>query len=275
MSTLKDLEKRQLEDLLGMANGYVLDYNNATFSALFRETVNIDINSERYTKKGESKAKRMRAFWEIESDAIVGKLLAELLQVWNYYNSPRNTEKDSVCYAACKVSVERLSGVASRDDDAETVFLRKNFGEESLNKLPLDAMMLQILRSRYSEAIQCLQHDAPLAVVILCGSILEGMLLGVASRRIADFNGSASAPKDKAGKLMAIHDWKLFQLIDAAHDIGLLSLDVKKFGHVLRDFRNYIHPQQQICCKFHPDKHTAQICLQVLRAATASLAGLR
>jgi len=51
----------------------------------------------------------------------------------------------------------------------------------------------------------------------------------------------------------------------------LLRLDVKKFSHVMRDFRNYIHPYEQMASKFNPDKHTAEICLQVLRAAIVGL----
>ena len=61
------------------------------------------------------------------------------------------------------------------------------------------------------------------------------------------------------------------QLIDVACEIGFLKIDVKKFSHALRDFRNYIHPYQQFSSKFTPDSHTAKICFQVLKAAIADL----
>ncbi len=35
MSSLTMIEKRRLEDLLGMASGYVLDLSNQTFSEFF------------------------------------------------------------------------------------------------------------------------------------------------------------------------------------------------------------------------------------------------
>ncbi|MCY4317652.1 MAG: hypothetical protein OXE76_00405, partial [Alphaproteobacteria bacterium] len=54
-----------------------------------------------------------------------------------------------------------------------------------------------------------------------------------------------------------------------------LKLDVKKFSHGLRDFRNYIHPYEQMVSGFTPDEHTAKVCFQVLRAALESLAGER
>ena len=60
-----------------------------------------------------------------------------------------------------------------------------------------------------------------------------------------------------------------------AHDIGLLKPDVQKFSHGLRDFRNYIHPYEQLTSGFTPDEHTAKVCLQVLKAALADMAGER
>jgi hypothetical protein len=50
---------------------------------------------------------------------------------------------------------------------------------------------------------------------------------------------------------------------------------VKKFSHGLREFRNYIHPYEQMVSGFAPDEHTAKVCFQVLKAALASLAGER
>jgi hypothetical protein len=40
-------------------------------------------------------------------------------------------------------------------------------------------------------------------------------------------------------------------------------------------FNNFICPNQQLTCGFAPDRHTAKICLQVVKAAIASLAGQR
>ena len=44
-----------------------------------------------------------------------------------------------------------------------------------------------------------------------------------------------------------------------------------KFGHAVREFRNYIHPQQQVRENFRPRKVTAQVARQVLRAAIDDL----
>jgi hypothetical protein len=68
-----------------------------------------------------------------------------------------------------------------------------------------------------------------------------------------------------------INERLLSNFIDVAHDVGLLKEDVKKFSHSLRDFRNYIHPYEQISSRFNPDKHTAKISWQVLKAAIYQL----
>ena len=112
-------------------------------------------------------------------------------------------------------------------------------------------------------------------MIFLSGSILEGILLAVASKNPKAFNQEKSSPKDENGKVRSFPDWSLAQLINTANDAGFLKLDVKKFSHELRDFRNYIHPHQQSMSGFNPTKHTAEICLQVLKAAIADLSGGR
>ncbi len=67
----------------------------------------------------------------------------------------------------------------------------------------------------------------------------------------------------------------LNDLINAAHEIGLLKKDVAKFSHVLRDFRNYIHPYQQMSERFFPDENTAKICMQVMKGALLQISRYR
>ena len=96
-------------------------------------------------------------------------------------------------------------------------------------------------------------------------------LLGVASDNLPRFMTARAAPKDKQGATHRIGDWKLVSLIDVACELGLVGLDVKKFSHELRDFRNYIHPYHQRAQRFTPTEHTVDICWQVFRAAFAQL----
>ena len=78
MSTLNYREKRYLEDLLGMSSGYVLNFSDREFAELFEEVAGIEIHSEKYSTEGSSKANKLRSFWKIESDYVVGRVLLEL-----------------------------------------------------------------------------------------------------------------------------------------------------------------------------------------------------
>ncbi len=274
MSSLKAIDKRVFEDLFGMASGYVLDFSNNSFAEFFRETANIDIYSSKYESNGDSKAKRLRAFWATESDALVGKILSGLLEVWQY-NAMRDGEADnSQQYSQAANIVARLTGKKPDHIATEQEFLRRQYQNISVNFLSIDPNLVPVLESRLAEAQHCLA-SAPLATIFLCGSVLEGILLGVALQRPKDFNQASNAPRDKGNKVKQFHEWSLSQFIDVAYGLDLLKLDVKKFSHELRDFRNYIHPYQQLASRFKPDKHTAEICLQVLKAAIADLSGGR
>ena len=75
-------------------------------------------------------------------------------------------------------------------------------------------------------------------------------------------------PKHKeTDKVKQFHEWSLNNFVEVAHDIGFIGLDVKTYSHSLRDFRNYIHPYEQMSSGFNPDMHTARISWQVLKAA--------
>lgn len=257
-----------------MASGYVLDFSNRTFQEFIGENADVDIYADKYAFNGDSKAKRLRAFWEQEPDHVVGKVLAELIEYWNYKN-PEPSAAHAAHAEACRRIVERLLGKQVSRRDSEERFLDQDLGAVSLKNATADPALLSILESRFSEARRCLQSDAPLAVIFHCGSVLEGLLLGLACANPKQFNEALNSPKDATGKVKQFPNWKLAELIDVACEVSYLTLDVRKFSHALRDFRNYIHPYQQMSSGFHPDKHTAEICLQVLKAAIACLSGER
>ena len=169
---------------------------------------------------------------------------------------------------ASKIKIEQTETISEIKEDE---FLKYEFKEIKLESIRLDGFITDILNLRFEEIKKCLNSDAPLSVIFLCGSTLEGILLGVALKKPKEFNTATSAPKDKEGKVKKLHDWTLNNLINAAYEIGLLKEDVKKFSHSLRDFRNYIHPYEQLSSGFNPDKHTAKISWQVLKAAIFQL----
>lgn len=148
----------------------------------------------------------------------------------------------------------------------ESEFLSEEFNA-NVSLLGLEPDLEEIIKLRLRETEQCVKNEAPLSSVVMIGSMLEGVLLGVATSYPREFNQAQCAPKDNDGKVRKFPDWTLNNFIDVASEIGILKRDVKRFSHVVRDFRNYIHPYSQMAAHFSPDENTALICFQVLKAA--------
>ena len=275
MSSLTEIDKRFLEKILHMGGGYVLDFTDSTFDEFFRRH-NIDIHSTRYQTYGSSKARKMRAFWEQEPDQVVGNALSEMLDSYEADCEINQRAVDSGVLARSQAIVFRLSGKAPAIAATEKAsFLEKEFTIPNIHKLPIEAPVASIIEVRLEEARKALRVGAHLSVIFLCGSVLEGVLLGAAQKNPKKFNKSPTSPKKDNGKVKPFHEWSLAQFIDTACDIQLFKLDDKKFSHGLRDFRNYIHPYEQMVSGFTPDQHTAKVCFQVLKAALASMVGDR
>lgn len=276
MSSLTDIEKRYLEKLLGMGSGYVLDFTDATFGEFF-DRHNIDIHGYKYQNFGTSKAKKLRAFWASEPDQRVGTVLSELLDSYEADCDLNGKDIDRGPLKKARAITQRLAGQSATLHAETTVdeFLAREFAIPNIQKMPIDGPVVSIVEARLNEARAALSAGAHLSVIFLCGSVLEAVLLGAAQRDPARFNQAHATPKAKTGSPKRFHEWTLAQLIDVACEVGVLKLDIKKFSHGLRDFRNYIHPYEQMVSGFTPDQHTAKVCFQVLKAALASLSGER
>lgn len=155
--------------------------------------------------------------------------------------------------------------------NTEDEFLKREFSNVSVVNIGLEGVVSDILEKRIKEIEQCFTAGAYLSTILMAGSTLEGLLLGIAIKHPKQFNSSKASPKDGSGKAKQFQDWTLSAFIDVVRDIDLIQHDTQKFSHTLRDFRNYIHPFQQLSTGFSPREHTAKICLQVLRAAIYEL----
>lgn len=275
MANLTQVEKLKYEKLFEMDGGYVLDFSNPSFQRFIYDTIGIDVYHDKYGMFGPSKANRLRAIWQIESNYNVGLLLSEMLEYWKtkilLKGNSLDEGKKSI-YSDCININNKLLGKKIETVETKEDFLKKDFNSVSLERLQLDGTVLGVIEKRISEIKLNLESGASLSAIIMSGSVLEGILLGIASANMRKFNESSICPKDKlSGKVLQFQDWTLSNLIDVAHNVGMIGLDVKKYSHSLRDFRNYIHPFQQMNSGFTPDKDTAEISWQVLKAAIADL----
>lgn len=107
MSNLTPKEKRKLESLFDMAGGYVLNFSNRTFDEFLSE-LHIDIYNDKYAVNGDSKAKRMRAFWELESNHLVGIAIKELIE-YGIDEKLFNNQEQSLIDDCLKISQRLIS----------------------------------------------------------------------------------------------------------------------------------------------------------------------
>lgn len=196
----------------------------------------------------------------------------ELDEFINDFNKYLTFDKWKVVRVGADINFQKLDKVEFAETKPPTkidedTFLNQEFSDIKLSPLQLDGMITNSLESRILEIEKCFSAEAALSVILLAGSTLEGILLGVATRNPKVFNTCKSTPKNKEGKVKQFHEWSLANFIDVAKEVGLLKEDVHKFSHALRDFRNYIHPFEQVSSGFTPTMHTAKICLQVLKVA--------
>lgn len=280
MSSLTSIERIKLEKIFDMSSGYVLDFSNDSFHQHVLRETNTDIYVDRYEYYGGSKAKRLRRFWDIEEDKTVGKLNKSILEYWKtlkLIGEEKISEKEQELYDECLLISDRMLGIHNQEnkETSREKFLSKDFDEIPLDKLNLDGPLTKILTERITEIKKCMEGNSPLSTIFMCGSVLEGILLAIASMNVREFNQANSSPKDKDGKVKRLHEWGLINFIEVAFELKYLGLDVKKHSHALRDFRNYIHPFEQMSSGFDPDMQTARISWQVLKAAMEDLSKIR
>lgn len=268
------LDLRVIEAVLEMGGGYVLDFSDRTFASFFQEH-GVDIDDARFLAEGSSKAKRLRFFLRTAPPPLTGRVLAGLLQHRMLSKPEGLLPTDLVIF---REIIVRLGGEPPADtrpetrvsaESAEANLLTRVFQLDLFAKLPVDVEMSHALTGRMDEARRCIEIKAHLAAVILCGSVLEGMCLGFGIQYPERVNrGFVTQYKRSAPQL---HNWKLRECIEVLARLGDLSPNVEKFGHALRDFRNYVHPAEQLAHRFLPDHHTARIGFQVVVAAAEDL----
>ncbi|WP_298252986.1 TIGR02391 family protein [uncultured Arthrobacter sp.] len=104
MSGLSVADKVLLESVLGMSGGYVLDFSNESFAAIFHD-LGIDVyDAERYPGFGDSKANRLRALWRSGTKDEVSRSLNALIE---YIDAKRLNG-----YEVNGASMERMRAVA-------------------------------------------------------------------------------------------------------------------------------------------------------------------
>lgn len=110
MADLTYIERANIEKLLGMKSGYVMDFSDRTFQEFVEEAVGLDINNKKYHYASNSKANRLREFIKVESNFTFGKLLSAFCDYWlsKVRTGDIDPRDDEIFYKECVKIAERL-----------------------------------------------------------------------------------------------------------------------------------------------------------------------
>jgi hypothetical protein len=243
MSNLTNQEKRKFEQLLGMGDGYVLNFSNRTFEEFIIDSTSRNIYDARYSYGSGSKANRLRGFWHEEGNGIVAKLMGDMLDygVENSFFAGKEALLD-----ACRRGVTRLlqdSPVAEADalqaisgePDFDTVAkavreaIEKNEPETALDRL--HTFTVKYVRTLCTQHGVTVTRDKPLH-----------SLFGEYVKRLRDGGHIQSAMGERILKsgistLEAFNDVRNNQSL--AHDNPILRHDeaLLIFNHVASSIR--------------------------------------
>jgi len=114
--------------------------------------------------------------------------------------------------------------------------------------LVADPPMQRILERRWDECKRCIDAAAPLAATVMMGGLLEALLVARANR-LSDksklFRAATTPVDPKTKKPLDLRQWTLGPYIDVGHELGWISDSARHVAVILRDYRNYIHPEKE------------------------------
>ncbi len=127
-------ERDNLEKVLGMESGFVLDFSDRTFDDFFYETIRIDPQekSNLFSGRGSSKAKRLRSFIERGAPSMVAKLLREF---WEYREGIAVAPKVKDVEKARELFFSTIARIEGRSDAIDTSAIEAFEPNETLEEL--------------------------------------------------------------------------------------------------------------------------------------------
>jgi hypothetical protein len=137
-----------------------------------------------------------------------------------------------------------------------------------------DPLMRQVLTRRWQECVTCLAAGAPLAATVMMGGLLESLFLARVNRepnKQPIFTAKV-APKDsKTQQALSLREWTLADYIAVAHELRWIPQSVRDVSEVVRDYRNYIHPQKELTHQVALTVEDARMFWEVSKAISAHL----
>lgn len=140
--------------------------------------------------------------------------------------------------------------------------------------LAVDTAMQDILVRRWEECQRCIRAEAHLAATVMMGGFLEALFVARANRlhdKSPLFRAKATPIDNRTKKPLPLPEWTLRPYIDVAQELGWISRSGKEVAAVLRDYRNYVHPEKERSHGVHLNAHDSSMFWQVTKSLTQQL----
>lgn len=183
---------------------------------------------------------------------IIGSISPELLATidQSYQTILHATERDaakSTYIRAVNKAKETL--IKSRSEILlATKSTQTTDAPPEFSSLASDPTMQAILVRRWEECVRCLTAGAPLAATVMMGGLLEALFVSRVNK-LSDkrklFASSVVPVDPKTKKPLDLRQWMLGSYIDVGHDLKWISRSAKDIAVILRDYRNYVHPEKE------------------------------
>jgi hypothetical protein len=122
-----------------------------------------------------------------------------------------------------------------------------------------DKDLQALLRRDYQEVQRAFVAQCWKATIVLAGGAMEAILLDRLSSDRESSVSAASAPKQADLKR-----WQLSELIEVAVELKLVNSSIEKFSHSVREYRNLIHPGNEVRNKLAVGAEEARIAIEIL-----------
>jgi hypothetical protein len=131
--------------------------------------------------------------------------------------------------------------------------------------------LIPILQRDYLEISKCMEVACWKAAIILSISAIEGILYDLLKQNQEQALKSKQAQRDKDDKrVLPLEDWHLSYLINVAFDLGFVTDSFKKLSHTIKEFRNLVHPMNEITGSYTIGEHEAKVAFSVLNMLVSS-----
>ncbi len=128
-----------------------------------------------------------------------------------------------------------------------------------------------LLEARWAESERASKAEAFVSATVVLGSILEGVLVDMCYRFPKLAGNAKSRKKDSRGKNLPFEEWHLDCLIDIAYECKWIAFHTREQSKSLRQYRNIIHPQEQLKLGYYPNKDTCSLSREVVTVALGDI----